>query len=263
LVQTPGEAPDVPGVHFTHTGTRHLLGNAPAKLYFGIWDAERPGEPVTRFPWGRQGLTEATAEFQRSAPDGKVTDGGVWLKSIGLEASFLPPKTRQFIEPNLRGGDDVRFCLIGNFGQALLALQDRVIVCKPGFMAGASFGARTTAFLYSDISAIQVNSGLANATVEIHTPGLGATKAGDFWSSGKDDPAKLPNVVPTGSVLVRFWRPYLDAIQAWSAAAKSPGPTVGGQRDVAAQIAQLHELHGAGALTDEEFTTAKRRLLEA
>ena len=46
------------------------------------------------------------------------------------------------------------------------------------------------------------------------------------------------------------------------APARDPNPAdTSGDRDLAAQLAQLAQLHSAGALTDDEFAAAKQRLL--
>ncbi|MFZ2051081.1 MAG: SHOCT domain-containing protein, partial [Solirubrobacteraceae bacterium] len=46
-----------------------------------------------------------------------------------------------------------------------------------------------------------------------------------------------------------------------SAVAGAPAATVVGGHDLAGQLQQLAALHTAGALTDEEYAAAKRRLI--
>ncbi|MDZ7732990.1 MAG: hypothetical protein U5R31_07600 [Acidimicrobiia bacterium] len=61
---------------------------------------------------------------------------------------------------------------------------------------------------------IQVNTGITTGGIEIHTAGLGATKASDFWNAGeKTDPWKLPNAIPIGKAQLKTFKPYLDRLQ--------------------------------------------------
>lgn len=185
---------------------------------------------------------------------------------VGLDTAILPRKVKSLADENIHPGENVRFCLNGNNSQSLVALDERLLIVKVGFMAGASFGGRATSFNYSDISGVQVNTGLMTGTIEIHTPGLGATKASDFWSSkDKEDPFKLPNVLPINKGNVKVYQPYLEQLRSLIAAAKGSGaaaqPTA--QPDLVAQLTQLKQLFDAGALTAEQYETAKEQLLSS
>ncbi len=46
---------------YTHTGTRYLLGYGPS--FFGIWDRQKPGDPVERFPRTDDGWGQAWRRF--------------------------------------------------------------------------------------------------------------------------------------------------------------------------------------------------------
>jgi len=101
---------------------------------------------------------------------------------VGTDLTVLNRKVRALVEKYIRPAENVRFCLVGTGGQSIVALDDRLLVVKTGFMAGATFGGRATSFDYADISEIGVNTGLMNGTLEVVTPGMGATKAADYWS---------------------------------------------------------------------------------
>jgi hypothetical protein len=182
---------------------------------------------------------------------------------VGTDLSILNGKTRALVEGNMQPDERVRFCLVGNIGQSIVALDDRLIVAKAGFMAGATFGGRATSFNYSDITGIQVNTGLMKGTIEIHTPGLGATKASDYWSTDKnEDPFKLPNTIPIAKANLGQYQPRLDELRALVAAARTPrNEASASSTDLAGQLAQLKQLLDAGALSSEEFDAAKKRLL--
>jgi hypothetical protein len=59
-----------PGVTWTHTGFRYLLGYLVDPPMYGIWDRQAPGSPVTRFPYSEHGKSEAFDRFQEFEPRG-------------------------------------------------------------------------------------------------------------------------------------------------------------------------------------------------
>ena len=48
-------------IEFTHTGSRYLLGYSPD--HFGIWDRNRPQQPVETFPRNDDGWAAAWARY--------------------------------------------------------------------------------------------------------------------------------------------------------------------------------------------------------
>jgi hypothetical protein len=54
-------APAEAKIEFTHTGSRYLLGYAPD--HFGIWDRNRPQQPVETFPRNDDGWAAAWARY--------------------------------------------------------------------------------------------------------------------------------------------------------------------------------------------------------
>jgi hypothetical protein len=53
-------------LRFSHSGGRHLLGFGPD--FFGVWDRERPGGPVARFPRTDDGWRDAWLHFVALEP---------------------------------------------------------------------------------------------------------------------------------------------------------------------------------------------------
>lgn len=70
LPAPPGAAASAPAaeepLQYTHSGGRYLLGYGPD--YFGIWDRQRPGGPVQRFPRTDDGWREAWLRFTAEEP---------------------------------------------------------------------------------------------------------------------------------------------------------------------------------------------------
>ncbi len=109
--------------------------------------------------------------------------------------------------------------MVGVSAQAIVALDDRLLIVKAGIMAGATGGGRITEFRYRDILGIQVNTGITTATIIVQTAGVNTT-SGDYWAthslghaSRKDDPWKLPNAIPTNKQLLKRYGPDLEHIR--------------------------------------------------
>jgi hypothetical protein len=180
----------------------------------------------------------------------------------------ISQKARKHIEPHLAPDENVLIVLVGGSNQSLVALDNRLMIVKPGFMAGATLGAKVTSFPYRDISALEVNTHMLTAVVEVIAPGYDGRQPTSYWSRDKNqDPFKLSNCVPTNKKGVQLWQPYLEKIRAKIAEAKHPpaiaqpqsAPT---QDGLVAELERLQSLKQSGALTDAEFEQAKARLLQ-
>jgi hypothetical protein len=66
LPPPPGQSTDE-ALQFTHSGRRYLLGYG--RDFFGIWDRQGGGGPVSRFPRSDQGWREAWLAFSAREPE--------------------------------------------------------------------------------------------------------------------------------------------------------------------------------------------------
>jgi hypothetical protein len=57
------------------------------------------------------------------------------------------------------------------------------------------------------------------------------------------------------------WAQQAQAEQPAAAPAPAPAPAAAGGADVSAQLQELVSMHASGALSDEEFATAKAKVL--
>jgi hypothetical protein len=173
----------------------------------------------------------------------------------------LPEKTRKHLEPQLHDGEEVIAVINGASAQAIVALQTRLFIVKPGLMAGATFGARVTSFDYRNITAIEVNKKLVTAVIEVIAAGYQGVRATSFWST-KDgqDAYKISNCLPLARAEADKAEPVLALIRERIAQLHSPTQQAG-STSVADELAKLAELHRQGILSVEEFDAAKRRLL--
>jgi hypothetical protein len=126
----------------------------------------------------------------------------------------LDGKLRKVAQQNVGPTENVRAALKGNSGQALLALDDRLVILKAGLMVGATLGGKATSFPYGQVSAIELKAGPLNAVLQIHSSAFQANQVGSYWTSDKKhDPWKLPNCITAPSASAKEWQPYLDAIR--------------------------------------------------
>jgi hypothetical protein len=148
------------------------------------------------------------------------------MRNVGRDLNVLDRRERKLAADAI-GGSKIILCIKGVQGQGLVALSDRLVIVKSGFMSGSTFGGRASTFHYRDIGGLQLNKGLGTATLEVHTSSLGATKSGDYWMQRRnEDPFHLPNVIPLVRAELRRLRPYLDELNALIADAKRPSQTV-------------------------------------
>jgi hypothetical protein len=83
----PGPAPiegaDDQPLQYTRSGRRYLLGYGQA--FFGIWDRERPEQPVSRFPRSDEGWRAAWEAFSAMEPEStEVGMGAMRMTAPGV-----------------------------------------------------------------------------------------------------------------------------------------------------------------------------------
>ena len=185
-----------------------------------------------------------------------------WVSGTSTITMLNPYGSRIRISLN-HEGESIRFCLLGG-NQAIVALDDRLLVIKPGFMAGATFGARVTSFYYRDITGIEVNTGLVNGVIEINTPSYQGTGQKDFWNTNNEDkdPYKVTNCLPISKFAIKDYKPYIDQLRTMIKEAKherqTPPPSASG---LSKELEKLASFRDSGVLTEQEFQQAKKKLL--
>lgn len=174
----------------------------------------------------------------------------------------LARKARKHLYKHLGEDDTVRFCIQGLASQAIIALEDRLLVIKPGWEAGASFGARVTSFHYRDITGIEVNTGLSMGVVEINTPSYQGGGTKDYWSTRPDhDPRRVSNCIPIYKRHLAKYKPHLAELERLIQETKEDHRTPTSGVSIGSELEKLAGLRASGVLTDEEFQQAKSRLL--
>jgi hypothetical protein len=200
-------------------------------------------------------------------------------------AEVLSNEVRDLVQPHINEGENIQFCLLSRdireCNQAIVALTDRLLMIKPGSLAGETSGPEGISFYYRDITSIEVNTGLINGVIEINTPsyqGNGHKGLWDIKNRGKD-PYEVTNWLPISKRYLKEYKPYIDMLRAMVRAAKqervasSSPQRVSSLRSelkylaflrasgVLSELEKVASLRASGVLTDEDFQRAKRRLL--
>jgi hypothetical protein len=219
--------------------------------------------------------SKITPLLSTSTPSSKVAGG----------AEILSNRLRTLVQPHISEGESIQFCLlskkVGGWNQAIVALTDRLLMLKPGFMAEDTFGPRVISFYYRDITSIEVNTGLINGVIEINTPSYHGNGQKGLWNFKNEDkdPYKVTNCLLISKKCLKEYKPYIDMLRAMERAAKqervpsSPprsesslyseleNPASLRASGVLAELEKLASVRASGLLTDEEFLRAKQRLL--
>ena len=108
-------------------------------------------------------------------------------------------RIRSLLEHNVDQGESIRFVIEGMDGQCIVALDERLLVIKPGSAIDEPHGGLTTSIRYSDIAKIAVTEGPSNRLIKIHTSDyqlLSELSTGqgppDSSFSLSDDPTSIP-----------------------------------------------------------------------
>jgi hypothetical protein len=112
-------------------------------------------------------------------------------------------RVRYLLELSAYEDERIHFHLEGMDGQLVIALDERVLVLKPGFVREPDFGGLVASIYYGDVERIQTRKGRTNWVLKIHAQyyqlneshaqnyqGNLVGQAKDFFHSG--DPTSMP-----------------------------------------------------------------------
>lgn len=162
----------------------------------------------------------------------------------------------------------------------LVAFEDRLAIIKTGLLtssvAGAFGGERTTVIDFTDITGIEYNSGIFHGVLEVLTASYEGSKNKDFWrgksnpdkSADSNDPHTLSNTLPLTKLDYKSGAAAIQDLRSRITKAKKRETTVvanvavpEGAPSRADELKKFSELLAAGAITQEEFETAKQAIL--
>ena len=112
-------------------------------------------------------------------------------------------RVRYLLELSMYDDELIRFHIEGMDGQLIVALDERLLVVKPGFVREPDFGGVVASIYYSDVDRIRTRGGRTNWVLKIHAQyyqlneshaqnyqGNRVSQAKDFFLSS--DPTSIP-----------------------------------------------------------------------
>jgi hypothetical protein len=173
---------------------------------------------------------------------------------------ILGRRLRREFALNTEQGESARFCVRGKRGHALVCLDDRLLILKRGFRAGAPFGAIASTIFYRDVTGIQVRMQLVSGWIEISTPsfqGAERTRTRRSRSAVATGVVGQPNCVPVRRRHVALYHVALAELRRLIADAKLEHD----HRGVVTQLERLATLRRQGVVDEREFSAAKSAIL--
>ncbi len=122
----------------------------------------------------------------------------------------LHKKARELAEAQLERDEQIITVIPGRSKQAMIVTDWRILMVKPGILAGAWLGPKAASFPLGSITAINVHSGRGVAALELVIAG-DTTQAKADLSSAYQLPNWLPCRSSVGSSLIRELRAYVDS----------------------------------------------------
>ncbi len=77
-------------------------------------------------------------------------------------------RIRWLLELSIEEDEHVRFGIEGIDGQCIIALDERLLVIKPGFVRGTVFGGLVASIYYADIDSIETHIAVSNSVIRIN-----------------------------------------------------------------------------------------------
>ena len=78
-------------------------------------------------------------------------------------------RVRYLLELTMYEDERIRFAIEGMDGQLIVALNERLLVVKPGFVRGTDFGGQVASVYYGDNDSIETNVAASNSVIKINT----------------------------------------------------------------------------------------------
>ena len=181
----------------------------------------------------------------------------------GIE--ILSGRVRREVERQLSDDESVLFCLRGSLSHSLVALDERLLIVKPGFHAGTTFGTLTTTFYYQDVTGIQLHTFIVTGWIEVSSPSFqGRERKRNRQPRSSDrDVYKLPNCIPLAKrhrdeyheALAKL-RERIEFSKRYSRLSPEAPPLI-------SSLERIARLRRSGALSEDEYERLKGVLLES
>jgi len=93
----------------------------------------------------------------------------VTLQKAGQQGPWLyDRRVRWLLELTITEDENVRFGIEGIDGQCIIALDERLLVIKPGYVRDTDFGGYVASIYYGDITSIETDVTASNSVIKIN-----------------------------------------------------------------------------------------------
>ena len=90
-------------------------------------------------------------------------------QKAGVQGPWLyDRRVRWLLELTITEDENVRFGIEGVDGQCIIALDERLLVIKPGYVRDTDFGGYVASIYYRDITSIETNPAASNSAIKIN-----------------------------------------------------------------------------------------------
>src|SRR5439155_7300162 len=167
---------------------------------------------------------------------------------------ILSRRVRREVGRHVGADERILFCLRGSLDHSLVALEDRILLVKPGFHAGTTFGSLVTTLHYSDVTGVQVHTFLLSGWIEISSPSFqGRERKRNRWPHGQDrDVYKLPNCIPISRRRLDDYQPALRRLMDQLAQFKRPVVKPAQRSSLLVDADRVADLAARGVISEEE-----------
>lgn len=172
------------------------------------------------------------------------------------------------------GGSEIVYVALKGTNREYLICTDRMIhIIKKGFMTDNTFGGNDFNVLYTNVTNVTVNKSIISACFVITTAGMQGNILGKFSKDKNSNPRTMPNAIgfsSTSENIMRFrdaanFILNFDSTKAQDERFVSKNNIVSDSskpaRSDAEEIMKYKQLLDAGALTEEEFSAIKKKIL--
>jgi hypothetical protein len=184
-------------------------------------------------------------------------------KQVVGGSEILSRRVRREVERQLSEHENVIFCLRGSLGHSLVALDERLLIVKPGFHAGTTFGTLTTTFYYQDVTGIQLHTFIVTGWIEVSSASFQGRerKRNRHPRTSDRDVYKLPNCIPIAKRRVDEYHDALARLRERIEFSKRQVPVSSEASPLIASLERIANLRRSGALSDHEYARLKEVLL--
>jgi hypothetical protein len=138
--------------------------------------------------------------------------------AIGVESALVTPtidaldkKARKLAERTLGEGEELVAVIRGRSRQAMIVTDRRIVMVKPGLLAGAWLGPKAAAFALTEITTVNVHGGRGMGALELVIAGRPREAKADL-STAFQSPNWLPcHPSVSGSPLIGELRSYIQS----------------------------------------------------